>query len=167
MTNSAWFANSAALTVTTGATTTTLAALKNVSFNPHFDVTELYAVGGIHRVALSRSNYYVDFKCAYAMWDSSAESLLSSYLAGGYLGTPDANSVATDENLSGQREKVATMDITITVNDSSSAKKMTATIYSCYFNDIPFEADEGQFISRNLTGKGESMSFHYSALTCT
>lgn len=162
MSDLSWFSNTASANLTIGGTTNCIAALKNVSITPNFEVTELYGVGGIHRAAAFRHNYSVDVNCEYAMWATDAEYLLSSYLAGGYLPSPKTTSVATDENLEGQRDKVAIFDVTATVWDTNYEKKMTATVYGCYFSNMPFfSITENGFVTRNISCKGESVAFYY------
>lgn len=163
MANLSWFANSASVDITVGATTNVIAALKNVSIKPHFEVTELYGVGGIHRAAAWRHTYSVDVSCEYAMWATDAEYLLSSFLAGGYLASPQTTTFATDENLEGQREKVAIFNITASVWDTSNCdRKMSATVYGVYFNDMSvMDVSENGFVTRNISGKGESVAFYY------
>jgi hypothetical protein len=55
-------------------------------------------------------------------------------------------------------------NITATVYDTTRAQYMTATIYNVYFNDIPMELNENTYMQRNLTGKGESISYMYKSV---
>ncbi len=96
------------------------------------------------------------------MWDTNTDYVLSSFLNGAYLAAPTA-AVATDANDAGYRAKCAVFNITATVYDITRAKYVTATVYNVYFNEIPWELRENEFVSRNLSGKGESVSFLYSS----
>jgi len=161
MTEYSWFANSAQLQVTIGGTVCPVAALKNVTMTPRYEVAELYGIESTHRKAACKYQLSVDVKCEYAMWDTAADFILSSFLAGGYAASP-TSTAATDADAAGYRAKCALFNITATVYDSTRAKYKTATVYNVYLNEVPDELRENEFITRNLTGKGESYAYLYS-----
>jgi len=156
MTNYSWFANSANLTLTIGGTPIPVAALRNVSFTPHFETAELYGMESLLRQGVAKYQHSVDVKCEFAMWDTENDYVLNSVLAGGYSTT------ATTLDTGCARAKCALFNITATVYDTTCAKKLTATIYDVYFNDVPFELRENEFISRSLAGKGKLMQLTYA-----
>lgn len=160
MTNYSWFANSASLMVTIGATNCPVGAIKGVTFTPKYEIAELYGMESTHRQAVAKYQLSVDVKCDYAMWDTDTDFILSSFLSGAYAASP--TSTATDVNTACQRAKCALFNITATVYDTTCAKYMTATIYNIYFGEIPFELRENEYITRNLTGKGESIAICYT-----
>lgn len=162
MTNYSFFANSAQLQVNVGATECPVAALRNVSFTPRYEHAELRGIESTHRLAVAKYNLDVDVRCEYAMWDVQTDYILSSFLNGAFLTSPTA-APATDANDAGYRAKVALFNITATVYDTTRAQYMTATIYNVYFNDVPMELNENTYMQRNLTGKGESISYMYKS----
>lgn len=160
MTEYSWFANSAQLQVTIGGTVCPVAALKNVTMTPRYEVAELYGIESTHIKARAKYQLSVDVRCEYAMWDSASDFILSSFLNGGYAASPTSG-VATDNDSAGWRSKCALFNITATVYDSTRAKYKTATVYNVHFNEISDELAEDSFITRNLTGKGESYAYSY------
>ena len=161
MTNYSWFANSASLQVNIGATECPVAALRNVTFTPHYEIAELYGMESTHILGRAKYQLSVDVKCEYSMWDSQTDYILSSFLNGAYLASP-TSTAATDADTAGYRAKCAVFNITATVYDTTRAKYFTATVYNVYFNDVPFELRENEFITRALAGKGESVAILYS-----
>ena len=161
MTYYSWFANSAQLEVTIGGTICPVAALRNVTMTPHYEVAELYGMESTHRKAACKYQLSVDVKCEYAMWDSDTDYIMASFLNGAYLASP-TTAVATDADTAGYRAKCALFNITATVYDTTRAKYKTATVYNVYFNEVPDELRENEYITRNLTGKGESYAVLYS-----
>ena len=162
MANTGWFANSAALQITSGATIANVAALRNVKFSPKFEVADLRGIESLYRLAEAKYNYEVDVSFEFAMWDASADIVLYSFLKGENITQTGA---ATLDDTSGYRSQVATFNITATVYDHTNASYFTATIYNIYFNEIPYELRENEWISRNMTGKGKSMALVYTAVT--
>lgn len=160
MTNYSWFANSGSMSVLIGATVCPVAALKNITFTPKFEHAELYGMESTHRQAVAKYQLSVDVKCEYAMWDTSTDFILSSFLSGSYAAAP--SSTATDVNTACARAKVALFNLVATVYDTTCAKHMTATIYNIYFPEIPWELRENEYIVRNLAGKGESIAICYT-----
>jgi len=161
MTDYSWFANSAQLQVTIGGTICPVAALRNVTMTPHYEVAELYGMESTHRKAACKYQLSVDVKCEYAMWDTTTDYIMASFLNGAYLASP-TSTAATDADAAGYRSKCALFNITATVYDSTRAKYKTATVYNVHFTDVPDELAENSFITRNLTGKGESYAYLYS-----
>lgn len=163
MANQSWFANSASLTMTIGATVCSVAALKNVRFVPRYEHAELYGIESTHRRAVCKYNYSVDVTCEYAMWDPSTDYMLSSFINGAYLAPPCDTAGATDADTACYRSKVAMFNITATMYDTTCGTTMTATAYNVYFADMPaMDMSENAFMSRNLSGKAESFAYKYT-----
>jgi hypothetical protein len=155
MANYAWFANSADMTVTVGATTFSVAALKNVSFTPRYEIAELYGMESTHVQARAKYALKVDVGFEYAMWDCDNDYVLGSVLNGEYsITTP-----ATDDDTASLRNKCALFNVTATHYDSTRSRKITATAYNVVFPEIPYEMRENEYISRNMRGTGESVAF--------
>ena len=159
-----WFANSAALTMTVEGTATacTVGALKNVTFTPKFEIATLYGMESLLPQARCKHTFVVDVKCEYAMWDPTADTIMSSFLQGNYstlgAGVNDA---------AGQRQRCATFNITAVIKDSGSAtltagaSTMTLVAKSVVFPEIPMELRENEYITRNLAGTGTDMTITY------
>lgn len=162
MTNTGWFANSASLTMTSGATIANVAALRNVRFTPKYEVAELRGIESLLRQAVAKYNYEVDVSFEYAMWDATADIVLYSMLKGGNT-TQSGN--AELDNTASFRSKVATFNIVATVYDHNRTNYFTATIYDVYFTEIPYELRENEWISRNMSGKGASMVLSYATVS--
>jgi hypothetical protein len=162
MSNQSWFANSAQLQVTIGATAASVAALRNVRFVPRYEHAELYGIESTHRKAVCKYQYSVDVTCEYAMWDPSTDYILSSFINGAYLAPPCDTTTATDADTACYRSKVALFTITGTVYDTSCGTTMTATAYNVYFPEVPaIDLTENGYMSRNLSGKAESFAYMY------
>lgn len=162
MTNLCWFANSASIQMLNGATLVNVGALKNVKFTPRFEIAELRGMESIMRQCVAKYNYEVDVSFEYAMWDPSADVVLYGMLQGSNVA--DSLSNGTLDDTSSYRNKVATFNITATMYDTTSASKTTATAWSVYFTEIPWELRENEYISRNMTGKAKSVSFFSAAV---
>lgn len=143
-----WFANSAAISLN-GAT---VGALRNVKMTPQNEVTDIYGLGSILREKAVRHTFSVDVGVEFAMWDSSADDILEGFIAGSTSGdgsTADNNTVG-----------LFTIIATIKSHDGSNTMTMTAS--SVYFSNISVEVRENEWISRNLTGKGKTLTIAYT-----
>ena len=163
MASQSWFANSAQLQVMIGATACSVAALRNVRMTPRYEHAELYGIESTHRKAVAKYQYSVDVACEYAMWDPSTDYMLSSFLNGAYAAAPADTAAATDADTACYRSKVAVFNITATLYDTTCSTTLTATAYNVYFPEMPaVDMTENGFMSRNLSGKGESFSYRYA-----
>lgn len=162
MTNLCWFANSASIQMMNGATLVNVGALKNVKFSPKFEIAELRGMESIQRQCIAKYNYEVDVSFEYAMWDPSADVVLYGMLKGANVA--NSLSVGTIDDTAGYRNRVATFNITATMYDTTNASKTTATAWSVYFTEIPWELRENEYISRNMTGKAKGVSFFSEAV---
>lgn len=159
MVNGCWFSNSATIRLLSGGTSVPVGALKNVKFIPRFKFTELRGMETIYRHCVSKYDYEVDVEFSYAMWDSNADILLWSFLKGDNVA--DTTDVGTVDDTANYRSKCALFNIEATINDTTGASTITATVYNVYFKEIPVELIENEYISRACTGKGKSISFYY------
>jgi len=161
MTAVGWFANSAALTLTSGATEATVAALKNVKVTPHFETAELYGMESVLRKGVAKYQFSVDVAVEFAMWDATADIIMGGFLKGANI--PAAASYTVDDT-STYRSQTATFNIVATLTDFEAASTMTLTVASVYFNDVPVDLRENEWVSRNMTGKGENFTIAYAAV---
>ena len=156
MASDSFFANSASLNLTIGATSVTVAALKNVSFTPKYEIAELYGIESTHVKARNRYQLKVDTKVEYAMWDADLDYMMFAFLNGEYKAP---TGTATDSDIAGLRSQCALFSITGTVYNTGRTRTITATAYNVVFPEIPFELRENEYISRNLGGTAESVAF--------
>jgi hypothetical protein len=159
MTNTGWFANSAQLQMTSGATIASVAAIRNIRFTPKTEVAELRGIESGFRLAAAKYNFEVDVSFEYAMWDATSDIVLYSFMKG--ANTTQSGAAQFDDS-AGYRSQVATFNITATIYDHTRSNYFTATIYNVYFGEIPYELRENEWISRNMSGKGASMMLTYA-----
>jgi hypothetical protein len=156
MATDSFFANSASLNMTIGATSVTVAALKNVSFTPKYEIAELYGIESTHVRARNKYQLKVDTKVEYAMWDADLDYVMYAFLGGQYTAP---TGVATDSDAAGLRSQCPLFNITATVYNTGRTRTITATAYNVVFAEVPFELRENEYITRNLAGSAESVSF--------
>jgi hypothetical protein len=144
-----------------GATIANVAAIRNVKFTPKVETAELRGIESLYRQAVAKYNYEVDVSFEFAMWDATADIVLYSFLKG--ENTTQSGAAALDDT-AGYRSQVATFNITATVYDHARSNYFVATIYDVFFNEIPYELRENEWISRNMSGKGASMMLTYSTV---
>jgi len=156
MAQDSFFANSGSLNMTIGATSVSVAALKNVAFTPKYEIAELYGMESTHVKARNKYQLKVDTKVEYAIWDPDLDYILYAFLGGEYTAP---TGVATDSDAAGLRSKCALFNITATVYNTSRNRTITATAYNVVFPEIPFELRENEYIVRNLGGSAEAVAF--------
>jgi hypothetical protein len=153
MATSSFFANSAELTIKAGATTVSVAALKNVEMTPKFEVVDLYGIESVQRLAQAKHTHSVDVKCKFAMWDATADYIMCSFLYGANI----ASLSATLNDAAAYRNVAATFNVTATNYNSARTQKTTATAYNVYFDSVTWALSENEFMARDLAGKGASI----------
>ncbi len=149
-----WFANSA----TVAMTGMTVGVLKNVSVIPHFEVAELYGIGSVKRQDIARYGFYADVTAEVAMW-AVDETLSHSWMYGAATSSDTGVS-------SGIRDTAtnASFTVSFTLMTTSGASTMGVTVTEVVFPDLTFEGRENEFITRNLKGKGKSVTITYAAV---
>ncbi len=162
MTNYAFFANSASMELLSGATAVGCAVLKNVKMTPKFAHSPLFGMESATRQAIAKYQHEVEVNFKYAMWDPQNDYVFGSFLAGqtGYKSQP-----ATLWDDAAHRNQVATFNITATVYDHTRSVMMVATVFGVYFESIPFEFTENEWMTRDLTGTGAYMEWSTQAIT--
>ena len=89
------------------------------------------------------------------MWDPESDIILQGVL----LGHEDDSDITEDLiNNSEWKNKVARFNITMAMLDTDGEKTVTLKAEDVYFESVPYEMKENEFISRNLTGTGASVS---------
>ncbi len=157
----AFFANYGTMTLViaddTGADSTEVkvAALKGISITPKFEHVTLFGMERVTRAAVAKHSLAVDVSIEVAMWDPESDIILQGVL----LGHEDDSDITEDLiNNSEWKNKVARFNITMAMLDTDGEKTVTLTAEDVYFESVPYEMKENEFISRNLTGTGASVS---------
>ncbi len=159
MTTYSWFANSAALQILQGATAVSIAALKGVTITPRFEIVDLYGMESVLRQAVVKHSMKVDIECKYAMWDPDTDSIMAGVLMGNAAATTNP---ATVDDTATYRNTLGLFTITATIKDTTLAKTLTATAWEVYFDSVPYEFNENEFMVRNLKGTAKSFSLYHA-----
>lgn len=132
-----------------------VAALKGVSIVPKFEHVSLYGMERVTRAAVAKHSLSVDVSMEVAMWDPDNDFILKGVL----LGHIDPASVISEDNMNDPlwKNKVNYFDITMEMIDTDALRKVVVTASDVYFESVPYELKENEFISRNLSGTGKSM----------
>lgn len=141
----------------TGADSTEVkvAALKGISITPKFEHVTLFGMERVTRAAVAKHSLAVDVSIEVAMWDPESDIILQGVL----LGHEDDSDITEDLiNNSEWKNKVARFNITMAMLDTDGEKTVTLRAEDVYFESVPYEMKENEFISRNLTGTGASVS---------
>ena len=159
----AFFANYGTMTLViaddTGADSTEVkvAALKGISITPKFEHVTLFGMERVTRAAIAKHSLAVDVSIEVAMWDPESDIILQGVLLGHY--DPASDEIAEDLiNNPEWKNKVARFNITMEMLDTDGEKTVTLRAEDVYFESVPYEMKENEFISRNLTGTGASVS---------
>ena len=123
--------------------------------SPSFEHVELYGMESVMRKAVAKHSLKVKVTCKYAMWDPSSDAILNYVMTGG--ATP-GSFTADDTAVSGldapaNKNNVALFTITASVNPSDSqALYLSYTAHDVYFEGVPFNMTQHEFITRDLSG---------------
>ena len=135
-----------------------VAALKGISITPKFEHVTLFGMERVTRAAVAKHSLAVDVSIEVAMWDPESDIILQGVL----LGHEDDSDITEDLiNNSEWKNKVARFNITMAMLDTDGEKTVTLKAEDVYFESVPYEMTENEFISRNLTGTGASVSVTY------
>lgn len=166
----AFFANYGSMTLTVasadGSTPEVkVAALKGVSITPKYEIVTLYGMERVTRAAVAKHSLSVDVSMEVAMWDPDNDVILKGVLLG--RNTADAIN-ETNINDVNYKNKVAYFGISMDMIDTDGLRKVTVVASDVYFESVPYELKENEFITRNLSGTGKSMDIKlYSRATLT
>lgn len=164
---SAFFANYGTMTMTVASyqganinplqpkATVEVAALKGISIIPKFEHVTLYGMERVTRAAVAKHSLNVDVSVEVAMWNPDSDHILKGVLLGRY----DPASPVTRENINEPKwkNKVARFDITMEMLETDALRKVVLVASDVYFESVPYEMKENEFISRNLSGTGKSV----------
>lgn len=134
-----------------------VAAIKGVTVTPKFEHVSLYGMERVTRAAVAKHSLAVDVTLEVAMWNPDSDVILQGVLLGHYGGTAsyiDENRI----NDAQWKNKVARFNISAEMIDTDALRKVIVTASDVYFESVPYEMKEHEFISRNLTGTGKSVS---------
>jgi len=161
---SAFFANYGSMTMTVasykgaeanGTATVEVAALKGISITPKFEHVTLYGMERVTRAAVAKHSLNVDVSVEVAMWNPDSDHILKGVLLGRY----DPASTVTKDHINDARwkNKVARFNISMEMIETDALRKVVLVASDVYFESVPYEMKENEFISRNLTGTGKSV----------
>ena len=157
----AFFANYGEMTLytadDTGANKTEVkvAALKGITITPKLEHVTLYGMERVTRAAVAKHSLNVDVSVEVAMWDPDSDIILQGVLLG-----HETTDEITEENMNDAewKNKVCRFNISMKMLDTDGEKTVTLTAEDVYFESVPYEMKENEFISRNLTGTGASIT---------
>jgi len=157
----AFFANYGTMSLViaddTGADSTEVkvAALKGISVVPKYEHVTLFGMERVTRAAVAKHSLAVDVTVEVAMWDPESDIILQGVL----LGHESDDDITEDKiNDSLWKNKVARFNLTMKMLDTDGEKEVTLRVEDVYFESVPYEMKENEFISRNLTGTGAAIS---------
>lgn len=132
-----------------------VAALKGVSITPKYEIVTLYGMERVTRAAVAKHSLSVDVSMEVAMWNPDTDMILKGVLLGHY----NAASAISEANINSveYKNKVALFKISMDMIDTDALRKVTVTASDVYFESVPYELKENEFISRALTGTAKSM----------
>lgn len=157
----AFFANYGAMTLTVASSDGTfpevkVAALKGVSITPKYEHVTLFGMERVTRAAVAKHSLTVDVSMEVAMWDPDSDLILQGVMLGHITGASPINE--TNLNDPSWKNKVCLFNISMDMIDTDAGKKVTITASDVYFESVPYELKENEFISRSLSGTGKSIS---------
>lgn len=160
----AFFANYGSMTLTVASEDGTnpeveIAALKNVSITPKYETVTLFGMERVTRAAVAKHSLAVDVALEVAMWNPDLDYILRGVLLGRVASVASDNKITrTNINNPAFKNKVARFTISMEMIDTDKSRKVIVTASDVYFESVPYEMKENEFISRNLSGTGKSVS---------
>jgi hypothetical protein len=158
----AFFADYGSMTLTCASDNLTevevqVAAIKGVSITPKFEHVSLYGMERVTRAAVAKHSLVVDVTLEVAMWNPDSDIILKGVLLG-HLGTASI----TEENINSveYKNKVSRFTITSQMIDTDALRKVEIVATDVYFESVPYEMKEHEFISRSLSGTGKAVIQH-------
>jgi hypothetical protein len=152
--NRAFFANYGSMTLQvasdTSFTTVPAAAIKGVGMTPKAEHVVLFGMERLTRAAVAKHTLTVDVTLEYAMWDPDNDYVMQGVLLG-HLAT---GSGITEANINDPlwKNKVCLFNITSEMIDTDALRKVVLVASDVYFESVPWEMKENEFISRSLSG---------------
>ena len=139
-----------------GNATVEVAALKGISIVPKFEHVTLFGMERVTRAAVAKHSLSIDVSVEVAMWNPDSDHILKGVLLGRY----DPASAVNKANMNDTKwkNKVARFNLSMDMIDTDALRKVTLVASDVYFESVPYEMKENEFISRNLTGTGKSVN---------
>lgn len=134
--------------------------------SPSFEHVELYGMESVMRKAVAKHSLKVKVTCKYAMWDPATDAILNYVMTGGATPTAFAtdDTAVTGIDAPANKNNVALFTITASVNPSDSQTLYLAyTAHDVYFEGVPFNMTQHEFITRDLSGTAKYISVATSA----
>lgn len=157
----AFFADYGTMTLTVASDNGTkaevpVAAIKGVSITPKYEHVSLFGMERVTRAAVAKHSLTVDVSMEVAMWDPDNDIVLQGVMLGHFA----TGSPITEDNINDPawKNKVARFQITSEMIDTDAERKVVLVASDVYFESVPYEMKEHEFISRSLSGTGKSVS---------
>jgi hypothetical protein len=133
-----------------------VAAIKGVSIAPKFEHVSLFGMERVTRAAVAKHSLTVDVSMEVAMWNPDNDIVLQGVMLGHF----QTGSPVTEANINNPayKNKVARFKITSEMIDTDAARKVVLVASDVYFESVPYEMKEHEFISRALSGTGKSVT---------
>jgi hypothetical protein len=128
----------------------TIAVLKGVEVTPRFEIQELYGMDSIIRQDVAKHTTKVEFKIKYAKFDPDPTADWAQYII-----HPTAAPDGTIEDTNVVNVNYAIITLT------SGTSNLELMLRNVYFEGLPFNLSENDFIVRDLSGVADSMSVRY------
>lgn len=132
--------------------TVKVAALKGISITPKFEHVTLYGMERVTRAAVAKHSLTVDVSIEVAMWDPDNDYILQGVL----LGRQSTDAI-TEDNINdiNHKNEVARFQIGMKMTDTDGEKDVYMIAQNVYFDSVPYELKENEFITRSLQGTAE------------
>jgi hypothetical protein len=146
------FANRGVITITGSGATPALsafAAIKDVELTVSADHVPLYGWGSIFRVAVAKHQQKVSIKVGSMKFNPAVTG--SSIAFWSFITNPTSGGQTNEDT---NVVKTFTIDAYFTFEDGQI---LHGTVYDVYFPNLPFRANEGQWVKLDVSGEGASV----------
>lgn len=146
----AWFANSAAITVTDpNGVNLIVGALRGVTVEPKYELVELYGMEDLRRRGVARHSLKVAVTVKYAMWDASSDTIFNTVIGTDFTG--DSKNVPP-------MFQISAVFKSIPATAGEAIQTATYTVSDVVFEGVPININENEFMTRDLSGTGKNAS---------
>lgn len=148
MTEYTYFGNRGTLTI--GGET--VAVLKGITAKATYDVEELYGMDSIVRADVAKHNLAIEVTVSSAKFDPTLAAGIGSIYGLTMLGAGTGTEVTTFTDTN----SVATFTLEFTAVGTGATYGTKVSIANVYFDSLPFDRPENDYIVFELTGKGSN-----------
>ena len=144
--NVAWFANNAYLQMDGIGV---IAALKGVTIEPKFEIVELYGMEDLRVAARARHSLKVAITVKYAKWDAANDTIMNQVVGTDFT--------SATKNVPALFTMHATFN-SIPATSGETIQHTAMTVEDIVFEGVPWNLTENEFIVRELTGTGRTVT---------